>query len=143
MNILFSKNKNLFAIIFLMTVSLATINLLISTFKVKNAFAITAEEMLTDPILEKRAREISANLRCLVCQNQSIDDSEVELAADLRRQVRDYLVEGMTDDEIFGVLREKYGEFVLLSPPIQPTTYLLWTAPITVFIIGLFLLANF
>ena len=138
MNILFSKNKNLFAIIFLMTVSLATINLLISTFKVKNAFAITAEEMLTDPILEKRAREISANLRCLVCQNQSIDDSEVELAADLRRQVRDYLVEGMTDDEIFGVLREKYGEFVLLSPPIQPTTYLLWTAPITVFIIGLF-----
>ena len=143
MNILFSKNNNLFAIIFLMTVSLATINLFISTFKVKNAFAITAEEMLTDPILEKRAREISANLRCLVCQNQSIDDSEVELAADLRRQVRDYLVEGMTDDEIFGVLREKYGEFVLLSPPIQPTTYLLWTAPITVFIIGLFLLANF
>ena len=67
----------------------------------------------------------------------------MELAADLRRQVRDYLVEGMTDDEIFGVLREKYGEFVLLSPPIQPTTYLLWTAPITVFIIGLFLLANF
>ena len=99
--------------------------------------------MLTDPTLEKRAREISANLRCLVCQNQSIDDSEVELAADLRRQVRDYLVEGMTDDEIFGVLREKYGEFVLLSPPIQPTTYLLWTAPITVFIIGLSLLANF
>ncbi len=67
----------------------------------------------------------------------------MELAADLRRQVRDYLVEGMTDDEIFGVLREKYGEFVLLSPPIQPTTYLLWTAPITVFIIGIFLLANF
>ena len=78
MNILFSKNKNLFAIIFLMTVSLATINLLISTFKVKNAFAITAEEMLTDPILEKRAREISANLRCLV-QNQSIDDQRWNL----------------------------------------------------------------
>ena len=107
MNILFSKNKNLFAIIFLMTVSLATINLFISTFKVKNAFAITAEEMLTDPILEKRAREISANLRCLVCQNQSIDDSEVELAIDLRRQVRDYLVEGMTDDEIFQRFKRK------------------------------------
>ena len=71
MNILFSKIKP-FAIIFLMT-GLATINLLISTFKVKNAFAITAEEMLTDPILEKRAREI-LYLRCLVCQNQSIDN---------------------------------------------------------------------
>ena len=124
MNILFSKNKNLFAIIFLMTVSLATINLLISTFKVKNAFAITAEEMLTDPILEKKLVKFLLIFDVLYVKTNLLMIQRWN-SADLRRQVRDYLVEGMTDDEIFGVLREKYGEFVLLSPPIQPTTYLL------------------
>ena len=108
----------------------------------KSAFAITVEEMLEDPILEKRARDISAGLRCLVCQNQSIDDSDAELAQDLRRQVRDYLISEMTDDEIYQALQNKYGEFVLLSPPIQPSTYLLWLAPLIIILIGVFLIIN-
>jgi cytochrome c-type biogenesis protein CcmH len=108
----------------------------------KNAFAITAEEMLEDPVLEKRARTISAGLRCLVCQNQSIDDSDAELAIDLRKQVRDYLKQDMSDEAIFLALREKYGEFVLLSPPIQPATYLLWIAPLAILGIGILLMAN-
>ena len=108
----------------------------------KNAFAITAEEMLEDPILEKRARTISAGLRCLVCQNQSIDDSDAELAIDLRKQVRDYLKQDMSDEAIFLAVRDKYGEFVLLSPPIQPATYLLWVAPLAILGIGILLMAN-
>ena len=81
---------------------------LFSPLILKNAFAITAEEMLEDPVLEKRARTISAGLRCLVCQNQSIDDSDAELAIDLRKQVRDYLKQDMSDEAIFLALREKY-----------------------------------
>ena len=115
---------------------------LFSPLILKNAFAITAEEMLEDPILEKRARTISAGLRCLVCQNQSIDDSDAELAIDLRKQVRDYLKQDMSDEAIFLALREKYGEFVLLSPPIQPATYLLWIAPLAILGIGILLMAN-
>ena len=115
---------------------------LFSPLIVKNAFAITAEEMLEDPVLEKRARTISAGLRCLVCQNQSIDDSDAELAIDLRKQVRDYLKQDMSDEAIFLALREKYGEFVLLSPPIQPATYLLWIAPLAILGIGILLMAN-
>ena len=115
---------------------------LFSPLILKNAFAITAEEMLEDPVLEKRARTISAGLRCLVCQNQSIDDSDAELAIDLRKQVRDYLKQDMSDEAIFLALREKYGEFVLLSPPIQPATYLLWIAPLAILGIGILLMAN-
>lgn len=115
---------------------------LFSPLILKNAFAITAEEMLEDPILEKRARTISAGLRCLVCQNQSIDDSDAELAIDLRKQVRDYLNQDMSDEAIFLALRDKYGEFVLLSPPIQPATYLLWIAPLAILGIGILLMAN-
>ena len=115
---------------------------LFSPLILKNAFAITAEEMLEDPVLEKRARTISAGLRCLVCQNQSIDDSDAELAIDLRKQVRDYLKQDISDEAIFLALREKYGEFVLLSPPIQPATYLLWIAPLAILGIGILLMAN-
>ena len=115
---------------------------LFSPLILKNAFAITAEEMLEDPVLEKRARTISAGLRCLVCQNQSIDDSDAELAIDLRKQVRDYLNQDMSDEAIFLALRDKYGEFVLLSPPIQPATYLLWIAPLAILGIGILLMAN-
>ena len=115
---------------------------LFSPLILKNAFAITAEEMLEDPVLEKRARTISAGLRCLVCQNQSIDDSDAELAIDLRKQVRDYLKQDMSDEAIFLALREKYGEFVLLSPPIQPATYLLWIAPLAILGVGILLMAN-
>ena len=86
------------------------------------AKAITAEEMLDDPKLESRARNLSKQLRCLVCQNQSIDDSDAELARDLRREVRGQLLEGASDTEIIQTLRGKYGDYLLLNPPISTGT---------------------
>ena len=100
------------------------------------AMAITAEEMLDDPTLESRARELSKQLRCLVCQNQSIDDSDAELARDLRREVRGQLMTGATDGEIIETLRGKYGDYLLLNPPISSGTYILWLAPLAVLIGG-------
>ena len=100
------------------------------------AMAITAEEMLDDPTLESRARELSKQLRCLVCQNQSIDDSDAELARDLRREVRGQLMTGATDSEIIETLRGKYGDYLLLNPPISSGTYILWLAPLAVLIGG-------
>ena len=102
--------------------------------------AISPEEQLSDPALEERARDLSQNLRCLVCQNQSIDDSDAELAVDLRREVRSLIQKGQTDDEILNRLRERYGDYILLKPPVSSSTYLLWLAPIFIIIGGLFLL---
>ena len=101
------------------------------------ANAITAEEMLADPVLENRARNLSQKLRCLVCQNQSIDDSDADLAKDLRREVRAQLVQGKTDTAILADLRAKYGDFVLLAPPIAKNTLALWLAPIGFLLLGI------
>ena len=101
------------------------------------ATAITAEEMLADPFLETRARNLSQKLRCLVCQNQSIDDSDADLAKDLRREVRAQLVQGKTDEAILSDLRAKYGDFVLLAPPIAKNTMALWLAPIGFLLLGI------
>ena len=98
--------------------------------------AVTPEEMLSDPALESRARALSKQLRCLVCQNQSIDDSDAELARDLRVEVRKQLAAGAADDEILATLRETYGDYVLLNPPVSPATYLLWGAPVVILIGG-------
>ena len=100
------------------------------------ANAITAEEMLDDPKLESRARNLSKQLRCLVCQNQSIDDSDAELARDLRREVRGQLLKGASDTEIIQTLRGKYGDYLLLNPPISTETFLLWLAPVAVLVMG-------
>ena len=101
------------------------------------ATAITAEEMLADPLLETRARNLSQKLRCLVCQNQSIDDSDADLAKDLRREVRAQLVQGKTDEAILSDLRAKYGDFVLLAPPMTKNTMALWLAPIGFLLLGI------
>lgn len=106
------------------------------------ALAVTAQEMLDDPAMEARAREISKELRCLVCQNQSIDDSNAQVAVDLRRTVRERLLAGDTNDEVIGFVHDRYGDFVLLTPPIRPETYLLWAAPGIALAIGLFLAAG-
>ena len=98
--------------------------------------AVTPEEMLSDPALESRARALSKQLRCLVCQNQSIDDSDAELARDLRIEVRKQLAAGAADDEILAALRETYGDYVLLNPPVSPATYILWGAPVVILIGG-------
>ena len=101
-----------------------------------SAFAVQPGEVLKDPALEKRAREISAGLRCLVCQNQSIDDSDAQLAKDLRLLVRERLVAGDTDDEVESFLVQRYGEFVLLKPTFGAHTLLLWLTPVLVLILG-------
>ncbi len=91
--------------------------------------AVTPDEMLDDPVLEARARALGKELRCLVCQNQSIDDSDADLAADLRRLVRERLKAGDTDEEVKAYLVARYGDFVLLKPPVRPYTWLLWAGP--------------
>ena len=100
------------------------------------AYAITAEEMLANPVLEERARNLSKQLRCLVCQNQSIDDSDADLARDLRREVRSQIAAGTSDDAIIDQLRAKYGDYVLLNPPLDRATLFLWLSPLGFIILG-------
>ena len=99
--------------------------------------AVTPDEMLKDPALEARARHISQELRCMVCQNQSIDDSDASLAHDLRVLVRDRLKKGDTDRQVLDYLVARYGDFILLKPPFQTDTLLLWGLPPLAFVIGL------
>ena len=96
------------------------------------ALAVKPDEMLADAALEARAREISKGLRCLVCQNQSIDDSNAELARDLRVLVRQRLKAGDSDEAIFRFVVDRYGDFVLLKPPMKPVTYILWFGPLLI-----------
>ena len=100
------------------------------------AYAITAEEMLADPVLEERARNLSKQLRCLVCQNQSIDDSDADLARDLRREVRSQIAAGTSDGAIIDQLRAKYGDYVLLNPPLDQATLFLWLSPLGFILLG-------
>ena len=93
------------------------------------AVAVTPDEMLKDPALEARARALSQELRCMVCQNQSIDDSEAPLAHDLRVLVRDRLKAGDSDSQVLDYLVARYGEFVLLKPRFEMRTILLWGLP--------------
>ncbi len=94
------------------------------------AFAVQPDEILDDPVLEAQAREISAELRCLVCQNQSIDDSDAPLAHDLRLLVRERLKAGDDEQAVIDFIVARYGEFVLLRPRFSAKTYLLWLAPL-------------
>ncbi|MDX2308451.1 MAG: cytochrome c-type biogenesis protein [Hyphomicrobium sp.] len=96
------------------------------------ANAVYPDEILKDAALEKRARAISADLRCLVCQNQSIDDSDAPLAKDLRILVRERLVAGETDEEVRAYIVDRYGDFVLLKPPFNAKTLILWLAPMLI-----------
>lgn len=102
-----------------------------------SGFAVQPDEVLDDPLLETRARAISVNLRCLVCQNQSIDDSDAELARDLRLLVRERLVAGDSDTEVIDYVVARYGEFVLLRPVMALHTLILWIAAPLVLAIGL------
>ena len=100
------------------------------------AFAVQPDEVLKDPALEMRARDISAGLRCLVCQNQSIDDSDAQLAKDLRLLVRERLVAGDSDEQVRDFLVQRYGEFVLLKPTFRAHNMLLWLTPALVLALG-------
>jgi cytochrome c-type biogenesis protein CcmH len=100
------------------------------------ALAVEPDEILDDPVLEARAREISKDLRCLVCQNQSIDDSNAGLARDLRILVRERLTAGDSNEEALRYIVDRYGDFVLLRPPVSPRTYALWFGPALLFVIA-------
>jgi cytochrome c-type biogenesis protein CcmH len=104
---------------------------------VAHALAVEPSERLADPALEARARVISAGLRCLVCQNESIDDSQAGLAHDIRMLVRRRLSAGDSDAQTIQAVVARYGEFVLLKPPVEPATYLLWFGPPVLLCIGL------
>jgi cytochrome c-type biogenesis protein CcmH len=102
-----------------------------------HSFAVLPEEVLPDPALEARARVISQDLRCLVCQNQSIDDSNAPLAKDLRVIVRERLTAGDSNEQVFGYVVSRYGNYVLLKPPLQADTFLLWASPFIILVIAL------
>ena len=109
---------------------------LLPAFALSPAFGLSPDELLKDPALEHRARALSAQLRCLVCQNQSIDDSDAPLAKDLRTLVREQLSAGKSDEEIMAFVVARYGEFVLLKPRLTPGTILLWGTPFAVLLIA-------
>lgn len=100
------------------------------------AYAVDPGEQLKDPVQEARARDISKELRCLVCQNQSIDDSNADLAKDLRRIVRERIVAGDNDRQVVDYIVARYGEFVLLRPRFEPSTWALWFGPLAALLVG-------
>ena len=119
------------------------LSMLLAPFLVLSATAVFIEEKLKDPVLEARALEISAEIRCLVCQNQSILDSNAELAKDLRQIVRERIALGETDEEVRGFLVDRYGDWVLLNPPFKISTVFLWLGPAVIFILGAFAMVVF
>lgn len=101
------------------------------------ALAVQPDEILKDPALEQRARDISAGLRCLVCQNQSIDDSDAAVARDLRLLIRQQLTQGRSDSEVMDFVVARFGEFVLLKPRFRAGTIILWLAPFAILALAL------
>ncbi len=116
--------------------------LLISAVIIVPVAAVEPDEVMADPRLEARARNLSSELRCLVCQNQSIDDSNAPLARDLRLIVRERLKAGDSDERIMNYLVARYGTFVLLRPPVERSTLLLWATPILLLALAGLLLAR-
>lgn len=104
------------------------------------ATAKEAQSMSDDPALDKRVYTLSQQLRCLVCQNETLADSQADLAADLRRQIREQMKAGKSDKEVVAFLTDRYGDFVLYNPPVKPKTYLLWFGPFILLAGGLFAL---
>ncbi|WP_375675046.1 MULTISPECIES: cytochrome c-type biogenesis protein CcmH [unclassified Bartonella] len=109
---------------------------LMATFPFRLAIAVEPDEILKNKILEARARHISSHLRCPVCQNQSIDDSDSALARDLRLLIRERLKMGYSNQQVTDFLVERYGEFILLKPPLNKITWFLWFSPLIIIIIG-------
>lgn len=110
------------------------------------AFSTLADEArpsADDPVLEERVMNLSRELRCLVCQNETLADSRADLAVDLRNQIREQMKAGKSDQEIVDYLTARYGDFVLYRPPVRPTTYLLWFGPFILLLAGLVLLFRY
>ena len=109
-------------------------------FSVNNSYSVEPDEILENQKQEQRARNISKNIRCMVCQNQSIDESNATLAKDLRILIRNKIKEGKKDREIYKFLSDRYGDFILLNPPLKLNTLVLWFSPFLFLIIGIFIL---
>ena len=105
----------------------------------KNCFAVEPDEILQNQKQELRARDISKNIRCMICQNQSIDESNAPLARDLRILIRNKITEGNSNEEIYIFLTDRYGDFILLKPPLKLSTLALWLLPFIFFVVGIFI----
>ena len=124
------------------TFSLSVLIIVITIFFSKtNIYSVEPEEFLQNPKQELKARNISKNVRCLVCQNQSIDESAAPLAKDLRILIRKKVKEGYTENEIYKFLTDRYGDFILLKPPFKRSTFVLWFLPFVFLAIGIFILS--
>jgi len=117
--------------------------LLVAALIPQPAHAVRPDEMLPDSSLEARARDIGKELRCLVCRNQSIDDSDADLAHDIRVLVRQRLVAGDSDAQVIAYIRSRYGDYVLLKPPFQFDTWLLWGGPALILLTGLWVAGRY
>src|SRR6266851_584130 len=122
---------------------LAAFGLVILSAAACNVTAKEAQPSAADPVLEERVMKLSRELRCLVCQNETLADSRADLAEDLRNQIREQMKAGKSDKEIITFLTDRYGKFVLYRPPVDPTTYLLWFGPFVLLLAGLLLLFRY
>jgi len=116
------------------------LSILFSAFSINNSYAVDPDEILINQKQELRARKIFKNIRCLVCQNQSIDESTAPLAKDLRILIRSKIVKGDNDKKIYKFLTDRYGDFILLKPSFKINTLLLWFLPVIFLSIGIFVL---
>ena len=115
------------------------IYIFISQFLLGNSYSVEPDEILQNSKQELRARNISKNIRCMVCQNQSIDESDAPLAKDLRILIRNQIVEGKNDREIYKFLTDRYGDFILLKPALKLNTLALWLLPFAFVLVGIFI----
>ena len=126
---------------FLLTkIFLLIIAICLTQFFPENSYGVDPDEILQDQKQELRARNISKNIRCMICQNQSIDESNAPLAKDLRILIRNKIKEGKNNEEIYKFLTDRYGDFILLKPPLKSSTLALWFLPFVFFIIGIFVI---
>ena len=124
--------------IFIIIISICLIQ-----FLANNSYTVEPDEVLKDPKQELRARNISKNIRCVVCQNQSIDESNAPLAKDLRILIRNEIKDGKQDKEIYKFLTDRYGDFILLKPPFKLSTLALWILPFIFLVIGIFVVFSY
>ncbi len=115
------------------------ISICLIQFFSNNSYTVEPDEVLGNQKQELRARDISKNIRCMICQNQSIDESNAPLAKDLRILIRNKIQEGKNNEEIYNFLTDRYGDFILLKPPFKLSTFALWLLPFIFFIIGFFI----
>ena len=113
--------------------------ILIAQFLLSNSYGVEPDEILQNPEQELRARNISKNIRCMVCQNQSIDESDAPLAKDLRILIRNQIKDGKNDEEIYKFLTDRYGDFILLKPAFKLNTLALWLLPFIFVLVGIFI----